>query len=208
MWALILNQENFLPLSLCAVPFFSLVILSTQTLPRSFTTFSGRSGSKMSSISTPIARDQFAQAIRALPLSNLHLKAAELHNSIAHLESSNQLLKPSAEDGDRVCSDAIEENIEVIGRMRERILLLKQEVERRGFLWEDEGNEPKSGIIGHIEDDVRKGSEQAEAIPWRDFNRQGGPLSDEELALRLRGRITEGDTGDDIADSEGRGVRL
>ena len=91
----------------------------------------------MSSASTPISLHRFANAIHDLPLSNLHLKAAELQNSIAHLESSNQQLKPSADDGDQVCSEAIGENLDVIRRMKGRINLLRQEVVRRGFLWEE-----------------------------------------------------------------------
>lgn len=162
----------------------------------------------MSSTSTPIPLHRFAEAIRGLPLSNLHLKAAELHNSIAHLESSNQQLKPSADDGDRVCSDAIGENLEVIGRMRERISLLKQEVEQRGFLWEEGGNETNLGVNGHIEDDVHEGSEQGEANARRDTRRHGGSLSDEELALRLQGRISEGSVEDEVADTDGGGVHL
>lgn len=135
----------------------------------------------MSSTSTPISSDRFAEAIRALPLSNLHLKAAELHNSIVHLESSNQQLKPFAGDGDPVCSDAIRENLEVIRRMAERMLLLKQEVEQRGFLWEAKNN-PE--IQGHIEDKAHHGdSLQARPNIRRDASRQSAYVSEQELAL-------------------------
>jgi hypothetical protein len=141
----------------------------------------------MSSTSTPIPLHRFAQAINDLPLSNLHLKAAELHNSIAHLESSNQQLKPSADSGDQVCFDAIGENLEVIGRMEERIALLRQEVERRGFLWEEGQSDAKPRVNGQREN-------------HSDQVHHGGSFTDEELALRLQERMREervqGDVGD------------
>lgn len=137
----------------------------------------------MSSTSTPISSDRFAEALRALPLSNLHLKAAELHNSIVHLESSNQQLKPWAGDGDSICSDAVRENLEVIRRMTERILLLKQEIEQRGFSWEEKKNTIKAEINGHIEANAHGESEQARRSNRQGGSRQGLNISDQVLAL-------------------------
>lgn len=91
----------------------------------------------MSSRSVPILAHRFTEAIRDLPLENLHIKAAELSNSIAHLQLSNQQLQPFAED-DRDCANAINENEEVMEQMKNRISSLKSEVERRGFKWEDQ----------------------------------------------------------------------
>ena len=79
----------------------------------------------MSSNAAPISPARFAAALSSLPLPNLHLKAAELRNSIAHLEYSNLQLQPLAEEGDRDCKEAFEENRETIVRMEERIQLLK-----------------------------------------------------------------------------------
>ncbi|KAL8935730.1 MAG: hypothetical protein Q9211_004547, partial [Gyalolechia sp. 1 TL-2023] len=93
----------------------------------------------MSASTVPINLDRFTEAITELPLGNLHAKAAELRNSIAHLVASNAQLRGYADDGDRDCRDAIIENNEVIGRMEMRINLLKIEVEKRGYRWgEDE----------------------------------------------------------------------
>ncbi|KAI9734142.1 MAG: hypothetical protein M1818_006653 [Claussenomyces sp. TS43310] len=104
----------------------------------------------MSETSLPISPARFAAALRDLPIANLHLKAAELRNSIAHLDYSNEQLKPFAfpnshsapsedgvttTEGDPDCVDAIRENEIVIGRMQERIALLRAEVERRGASW-------------------------------------------------------------------------
>ena len=97
----------------------------------------------MSSEAAPISPTRFAEALKDLPLSALHLKAAELRNSIAHLDYSNEQLKPFAEgtEGstnghpDRDCLDAIQENEVVIARMTERIRLLRAEVEGRGSSW-------------------------------------------------------------------------
>lgn len=150
----------------------------------------------MSSTATPIPLDRFAEAITALPLSNLHSKAAEIRNSIAHLESSNLQLQPFAEEGDRDCKDAITENDEVIRRMKERIECLKREVEGRGFRWgEDEGN-LGNGDAGKVDGEAINGhgeGEQAQTNGARsgDTERRGGRLGDEELARRLRERMEE-----------------
>ncbi|TVY75957.1 hypothetical protein LSUE1_G004746, partial [Lachnellula suecica] len=97
----------------------------------------------MSSETAPISPARFAEALKDLPLSTLHLKAAELRNSIAHLDYSNEQLKPFAEgtessangQPDQGCVDAINENGIVIARMTERINLLRAEVEGRGSSW-------------------------------------------------------------------------
>jgi hypothetical protein len=95
--------------------------------------------------SEPITPARFAAAIQDLPLSSLALKVAELRNSIAHLDYSNEQLKPFAhpttpnEEADRDCVEAIQENEVVIQRMEERIMLVKSEVERRGASWNEVG---------------------------------------------------------------------
>lgn len=68
-------------------------------------------------------------------MSSLHLKAAEIRNSIAHLDYSNEELAPFAAENDQDCIEAIRENEGVIARMQERLELLKAEVERRGGVW-------------------------------------------------------------------------
>jgi len=97
----------------------------------------------MSSDALPISPTRFASALKDLPISTLHLKAMELRNSIAHLDYSNEQLRPFA-DGteastngvpDPDCVDAIRENEVVIRRQMERIELLKREVESRGASW-------------------------------------------------------------------------
>ncbi|KAI9828598.1 MAG: hypothetical protein M1826_005980 [Phylliscum demangeonii] len=90
----------------------------------------------MSATSIPITPLAFAAAIKDLPLGNLHLKAAELQNSINHLRYSNAQLQAVADDDDSEdCHQAIQENQAVIGRMEERVALLRAEVERRGYCW-------------------------------------------------------------------------
>ncbi|KAK3310413.1 uncharacterized protein B0T15DRAFT_37118 [Chaetomium strumarium] len=51
----------------------------------------------MSAESLPITPARFAAALKDLPVSSLHLKLAELRNSIAHLDYSNEQLRPYAE---------------------------------------------------------------------------------------------------------------
>jgi hypothetical protein len=118
-----------------------------------------------SSDALPITPSRFATALPDLPVSALHLKVLELRNSIAHLDYSNEQLRPFAEGtatttttsqptqpqqessspsteaaqtgGDADCADAIRENEQVIGRMQERIRLVRAEVERRGLSWSE-----------------------------------------------------------------------
>ena len=83
----------------------------------------------------------------------LHLKVLEIRNSIAHLQYSNDQLRPFAEGTavaspststasteaaaapDQDCIDAIAENLAVIDRMAERIALVRAEVEERHLSW-------------------------------------------------------------------------
>ncbi|KAI9738706.1 MAG: hypothetical protein M1834_008211 [Cirrosporium novae-zelandiae] len=152
----------------------------------------------MSSNSLPITAARFAEAITTLPLGNLHLKAAELRNSIAHLESSNVQLKPHADDGDQDCQEAIEENMDVISRMEDRIRLLKEEVERRGFRWgEGQSKEEKivvDGVDGDEDSAASSGQIESHAAVQASG---GGHLTDEELERRLQERMQ-----DDIEDDE------
>lgn len=100
----------------------------------------------MSADTTPISPARFASAIKDLSLGMLHLKVLEIRNSIAHLQYSNDQLKPFA-DGtsaalgessaapDQDCIDAIKENEVVIDRMAERLAIIRAEVEDRGVSW-------------------------------------------------------------------------
>ena len=145
----------------------------------------------MSSGATPITPERFAEAIKELPLANLHSKAAEIRNSIAHLVSSNQQLQPFADEGDSVCADAVQGNVVVIQRMEERILLLKGEVEGRGSKWAEEEPRPENiESNGHASvEEVRAASQ---IIHGGRFTRpSGGQRGDEELAQRLREQMEE-----------------
>lgn len=118
--------------------------------------------------SEPITPARFAAALQDLPLSSLALKVAELRNSIAHLDYSNEQLKPFAhpttpgEAEDRDCVEAIQENEVVIQRMEERINLVREEVERRGASWREVGfmvsgtaeMDAEGKINGHAGEDV------------------------------------------------------
>ena len=164
----------------------------------------------MSSSATPISPARFAAALSSLPLPNLHLKAAELNNSIAHLEYSNLQLQPLAEEGDRDCKEAVEENGGTIARMKERIELLKTEVEGRGFRWGEGEGEGRAGngtagVNGDgIKEEPGNGNEQVERTRSRavvnehrheaDGRRR---LGDEELERRLRERMAEDMMDDD-----------
>ena len=152
----------------------------------------------MSSTALPIPPQRFAEAVKELPLANLHFKAAEIRNSIAHLVSSNQQLQPIADEGDSDCAEAIQENLVVIGRMEERISLLKGEVEGRGFKWgEDEPRPETAESNGHAA--VEEAGEASGPITQH----SGGRFGDEELARRFREQME-----DDDDDQSHDGVHL
>ena len=171
----------------------------------------------MSSNAAPISPARFAAALSALPLSTLHLKAAELRNSISHLVNSNLQLQPPAEDGDGDCKQAIDENTETIMRMEERIALLKAEVEARGFRWAEfnggQGDEMED-INGSRHDSLSHNGNLRDldevqptagslAVNGHRERAEGRRLGDEELARRLRERLEE-----DTAGNEENGLHL
>lgn len=95
----------------------------------------------MSRQSGPITTALFADAIKELPLSVVYTKAAELQNSISHLQRSNSELQNfvaeshESEEEKREIAEYIVENEHVIASMTERIRLLRAEVQARGQLW-------------------------------------------------------------------------
>ena len=147
----------------------------------------------MSSTSAPISAHQFAEAIKDLPLTNLHSKAAEIRNSMAHLISSNHQLQSFADGGDTDCKEAIQENIVVMQRLEGRIQMLKQEVEGRGFKWAED--EQKKSNVGMNGNGIASGHpETMSAGPSRvgqGARSTGGSLDDEELIRRIRERMGE-----------------
>lgn len=158
----------------------------------------------MSHGALPIDARAFSQALESLPVDALHAKVAEIQNSISHLKTSNDQMMPFAEEGDQDCKDAMFENLVVIGRMNDRIQLLRDEVERRGLRWadaevEDAENRKRlasDGTNGHMIDaQYRTGSDQAGS----------GSLTDQELRARLTAQLDE--NGED-GQGEEDGVHL
>ncbi|KAL8908259.1 MAG: hypothetical protein Q9171_005539 [Xanthocarpia ochracea] len=150
----------------------------------------------MSANAVPISQERFAEAIADLPIGNLHAKAAELRNSIAHLVHSNEQLQPFADDGDQDCLDAIRENEEVVARMVSRIALLRREVENRGLPWaEDEPAMVNGKPEGQTDQDTTPMngdvSASQEGQPTRSFR------TDAELAQRLGVQMDENMQEDD-----------
>ena len=149
----------------------------------------------MSSTTSPISPAAFASALKDLPLSALHLKAAELRNSIAHLDYSNEQLRPFAlgtEPGlaapDDDCVDAIRENEVVITRMEERIRLLKKEVEERGQVWVeglvDGEQEVEATGSGEQAAEPTEGQERSSA--WSDGTFTTGRIVGGEMVMDSR----------------------
>ncbi|KAL4930062.1 uncharacterized protein BDV17DRAFT_47929 [Aspergillus undulatus] len=105
----------------------------------------------MSSETLPITPAAFAEAIKELTLPVLYVKVAELQNSIAHLQRSNQELRAfiaescESEADKQELQEYIAENEEVKKSMDERIRLCKAEVEGRGSTWIDLDAEPGAG---------------------------------------------------------------
>jgi hypothetical protein len=136
----------------------------------------------MSSEARPISPTQFASAIEDLPLENLYSKVFEIQNSVAHLERSNRELEEYSDSvgGDVDCAAAVRENQEVVGRMKDRIELVKKEVERRGQKWH--GGEVNGALDGEMA--------------------TGGRLNDEELRRRMEERMTEDDDEEEEEEEE------
>ncbi|CAK4033983.1 Hypothetical predicted protein [Lecanosticta acicola] len=137
-----------------------------------------------------ISSESFAEAIKDLPLDTLYAKAAELQNSISHLLSSNIQMKPFADEGDRDCVEAIEENDVVIKRHEERIELLKVEAERRGLAWSRHGDNTEEVVP------KTNGATHEEASG-------NGRLTDEELRRRLEEQMS-----DTVGEDDEDGVHL
>ncbi len=210
----------------------------------------------MSSESHPINPARFAEALKDLSASSLALKVLELRNSIAHLDYSNAELRPFAEGTssafagdngennnsnggnqqqhragtpDQDCIDAIAENEAVIGRMQERIQLIRTEVESRGLSWrefegkedDETGNtEPTSnGTTGHLTNGVNGhtpngGDEAQQHEAWRDGTFQTGTvrtrpdMSEEELLRQLQERMPREDGANSEDDDAEGGMHL
>ena len=165
----------------------------------------------------PYRPHAFASALGDLPLANLYSKAFEIRNSIAHLQRSNEELQSYSDtqpDGDTDCLEAVRENEVVIERMRERVGLIKREVENRGGRWHEadvevdgvDGEKTDSGVLGNghtngatngaqdAHENTGQGSGGARAAhPERadnsDHRQAGGRLNDEELRRRMLERI-------------------
>ncbi|KAL8854637.1 MAG: hypothetical protein Q9221_000672 [Calogaya cf. arnoldii] len=150
----------------------------------------------MSASAVPISQDRFAEAIADLSIGNLHAKAAELRNSIAHLVHSNEQLQPFADDGDRECADAIKENQEVMARMVVRIDLLRREVETRGLPW---GEEEPAIVNGKSEQTGRDTTSIDVEVSTSQASHHSRPFrTDADLAQRLQEQMDA-----DIQDDDG-----
>ena len=140
----------------------------------------------MSAEATPITARAFAAAIEELPISTLHLKAAELRNSLAHLEYSNAQLESfarpppgSSDQPDQDCIEAIDENIGVISRYRERLELLKQEAEKRGLDWDElEKQFQNSGVAAGTAEEADLSPQEREALRQLSATLPDAPLGD------------------------------
>lgn len=147
---------------------------------------------------TPISPSRFAAALKDLSIGMLHLKALEVRNSIAHLQYSNDQLRPFAEgsavasdstasssgttaqqEPDQDCVDAIRENEQVIDRMAERIALIRAEVEERGVSWSE--FQTKGDVSENQHDSSPKVNGQHSA--WTDGTFQTGTITNGQIHL-------------------------
>ncbi|KAL7961592.1 hypothetical protein V8C34DRAFT_302043 [Trichoderma compactum] len=147
----------------------------------------------MSADTTPISPARFASAIKDLSLGMLHLKVLEIRNSIAHLQYSNDQLKPFA-DGtsaalgdpaapDQDCIDAIKENEVVIDRMAERLAIIRADVEDRGVNWtefqsQDDVANAEALTNGDVADDQPAETRHS---AWTDGTFQTGTISNGQV---------------------------
>lgn len=166
----------------------------------------------MSADTRPIEPARFAAALKELSVGMLHLKVLEIRNSIAHLQYSNDQLKPFAEgsataisdsndatstaaaEPDQDCIDAIKENEGVIDRMIERIALARAEVEERGMSWtefqsKDEAEAKAAAATAAAEQNAPAtngtavNGEQPRHSAWTDGTFQTGTISNGQVQL-------------------------
>lgn len=180
----------------------------------------------MSDPTTPITPTRFAAALKELSIPLLHLKVLELRNSIAHLDYSNEQLRPFADGTEAVlsssspapqpdqdCIDAIAENEAVIARMLERIDLVRKEVEERGCSWtefqskeeveaeERRRGEGLEGLVNGVNGEAEMNGESTRGDPWRDGTFQTGTISNGEVRMDQASGSRTG-TGGSLTDEE------
>jgi len=166
----------------------------------------------MSADTLPITPARFAEALKDLPVSSLHLKVLELRNNIAHLDYSNEQLRPFAEgravalssstsqdttpQPDPDCIEAIRENEEVIARIQERIRLVRAEVESRGLSWtefqskeeveDDDGTKEQGTLtngVNGVSSEGEGGSTTTRHSAWTDGTFQTGVIRNGEVHM-------------------------
>ena len=148
----------------------------------------------MSTDARPIDPARFALALEGLPIENLHTKAAEIRNSIAHLKHSNEQMLPFADEGDDDCREAMFENLTVINRMNERIELLRAEVEKRGMRWSEGEVEDSKMVNGDGKAVVVNVNGHAAANGTGESPRApSGRLNDDELRRQLEAHMGDDD---------------
>ncbi|UKZ80781.1 hypothetical protein TrVFT333_008546 [Trichoderma virens FT-333] len=162
----------------------------------------------MSADTTPISPARFASAIKDLSLGMLHLKVLEIRNSIAHLQYSNDQLKPFA-DGtsaalgepaaapDQDCIDAIKENEVVIDRMAERLAIVRVEVEERGVSWTE--------FQSQDEVEASTNAEGTRHSAWTDGTFQTGTISNGQVRFDSQpaGQTTSAAQGETQSTTQG-----
>ncbi|KAM0225672.1 hypothetical protein ACHAQD_000630 [Fusarium lateritium] len=167
---------------------------------------------------TPIAPARFAAALKDLSIGMLHLKVLEIRNSIAHLQYSNDQLKPFAEgteitpsgaasEPDQDCIDAIRENEGVIDRMAERIAIIRAEVEERGLSWTEfqnrdettsKNDEDAAAVNGDAHPSATAPAAESRHDAWNDGTFQTGTIRNGEVQVdREAGRPEGGSLSDE-----------
>lgn len=152
----------------------------------------------MSAEALPIDPTAFAEALESLPADALHLKAAEIENTLLHLRSSNAQMLEYADAGDQDCKDAIFENLGVIARMNERLRRLRAEVEKRGLTWpnEETGRQEQGvKVNGAVIEERQEEQTQAQHSESSVQREPSGRLTDEELRRRLEEQLGEDEEG-------------
>jgi len=153
----------------------------------------------MSATANHITSERFAAALEDLSVSSLYAKASEIRNSISHLHASNEQLQSFADDGDEDCKEALAENEGVMERMRERVALLRAEIERRGNRWievdEESQKDSMPNGIGPVRAPEIPIIPVTEASTEERTTQQSGSLSDAELARRIQLQLSDDEEG-------------
>ncbi|KAK4242381.1 hypothetical protein C8A03DRAFT_40349 [Achaetomium macrosporum] len=140
----------------------------------------------MSAESLPITPARFAAALKDLPLSSLHLKLLELRNSIAHLDYSNEQLRPYAEGTATAVSTSASTSTSSQPQPQQAQEQQQSQPQQRGEPDQDciDAIKENEEVIERMQERIRLVREEVESrgLSWTEFQAEAGEGSNNDKA--------------------------